>query len=386
MFDKLSDVFKEVYGKKPESKYFSPGRVNLIGEYTDIAGGMVFPAALTIGTYGLVSKRMDNIINFYSDNFQEVGVISCDINNIIYEKNDDWANYLKGMIVEYQNLGYTIKSGLDIVIFGNIPNGAGLSSSASIEVLMGVIIQHEYDIEMSKVKNVQLAQRCENNFIGVNCGIMDQFAVQMGKKDCAIQINTKTLEYNYASLPLDQIDIVVMNTNKRRGLQDSKYNERRSEVDSAISDLKTVVEFSDLCDLDVETFDKYSHVINSKLSYKRAKHVVYENARVKKSLELLSAGDLVSFCKLLNESHTSLQFDFEVTGVELDTLALNAQKLGAIGARMTGAGFGGCGVMISYKADTDKILVDLEQIYEEKIGYKPTFYKVTLGDGSRVIK
>lgn len=383
MITKLQEAFRKVYKENPTTKYFSPGRVNLIGEYTDIAGGKVFPAALTIGTYAVVGKRADSKICFYSTNFEKIGVITVDINNITYQKEDDWANYMKGMIVEYQKLGLEIPYGLNIIIGGNIPNGAGLSSSASIEVLMGVILSEEYHFKIDSIENVKAAQRCENQFIGVNCGIMDQFAVQMGKTNSAILINTKTLEYAYASLPLDKIDIVVLNTNKRRGLQDSKYNERRSEVDSAISDLKNVLEFHHLCDLSKEVFDQNSYVIKNKEAFKRAKHVVYENERVIKALEVLKEGEIEGFGKLLNESHFSLQNDFCVTGVELDTLVLSAQKFGAIGARMTGAGFGGCAVMISYKEKTQDILEKIKQEYIQSIGYEPTFYIVSLGQGAR---
>lgn len=386
MLNKTKKIFEENYHEKGTSFYFSPGRVNLIGEYTDIAGGHVFPAAIQLGVWAVVSKRADSKVCFLSGNMIEEKITEVELDDIKYEKQHGWCNYLKGMFVELAEEGFSYPYGLNICIYGNLPNGAGLSSSACIEVLMGKIILEEYGYELDNIKLVKHSVSCENNFVGVNCGMMDQFAVCMGKKDKAIVLNTKTLEYSYGDFPLDEIDLVIMNTNKRRGLQDSKYNERRAEVDSAIKDLKTVLEFDDLCDVTLDQFEKNKSVIKDNLAMKRAKHCISEDARVMKALHVLNVNhDIGAFGKLLNASHKSLKNDFEVSGIELDTIVDLAQKAGAIGARMTGAGFGGCAVMICKKDNTKDIVKAVEEEYKKKIGYAPTLFNVTLGDGTRRI-
>lgn len=384
MLNQTKKIFKEQYKEDGKSFYFSPGRVNLIGEYTDIAGGHVFPAALELGVWAVVSPRKDKKVSFFSGNMLEAGKMEMDIDTISYCKSHGWCNYLKGMFTELAKEGFTYPHGLNIAIMGNLPNGAGLSSSACIEVLMGKIILEEYGYSLDNKKLVRHAVACENDFVGVNCGVMDQFAVCFGKKDKAIILDTKTLEYEYGDFPLDKIDLVIMNTNKRRGLQDSKYNERRAEVDSAIADLKTVLEFESLCDLSSDIFEKNVDVIKNELAVKRARHLINENERVMKALNILNVEhDIKAFGQLLNASHSSLKEDFDVTGIELDTIVRIAQENGAIGARMTGAGFGGCGVMICEKNKTSKLMEVIEAEYKEIIGYAPQFYNVTLGDGTR---
>jgi len=334
--------------------------------------------------FAVVSPRLDKKVCFFSANIEEAGVIETDLNNMVYDKAHGWCNYLKGMFFELSKEGFTYPHGLNICINGNLPNGAGLSSSACIEVLMGKIILEEYKYDLCNLSLVKHAVACENNFVGVNCGMMDQFAVCMGIKDKAIVLNTKTLEFKYGSFPLDEIDLVIMNTNKRRGLQDSKYNERRSEVDEAVKDLKTVLDFEDLCDLSISEFEANKKVIKNSLARKRAKHCVYENERVLKALEVLNVQkNIEKFGELLNESHQSLKHDFEVTGIELDTIVSIAKNSGAIGSRMTGAGFGGCALMICKKDDTKRISKMVIEEYTKKIGYAPTLFNVSLEDGTR---
>lgn len=387
MFKMLEEKFENLFGKASEGKFFSPGRVNLIGEHTDYNGGHVFPCALTIGTYALVSKREDNLVRVASLNFEELGAIEFDINNIVYDKKDDWANYPKGVIKVMQNHCFKTPNGFEILFYGNIPNGSGLSSSASIEVLMGTIINEAFNLNINMIDIVKMCQEAENKFIGVNCGIMDQFAIGMGKKNCAILLDCNTLEYEYSTLKMDGYKIVIGNTNKKRGLADSKYNERRSECEDALASIQKVLNINTLGELTEEQFEEVKHVIGDEVKEKRAKHAVYENQRTLKAVEALNNNDLVTFGKLMNDSHISLRDDYEVTGKELDTLVEIAWKQeGVIGSRMTGAGFGGCTVSIVKEDCVTKFTENIEREYEKIIGYKPSFYIVDISDGTRRIK
>lgn len=379
--------FKEYFNKEGERVFFSPGRVNLIGEHTDYNGGHVFPCALTIGTYAVVSKREDSLVRVISLNFEKLGIIEFDINNIVYDKKDDWANYPKGVAKALQEHGYKTSNGFEILFFGNIPNGSGLSSSASIEVLMGAILNDYFEFNIDMISIVRMCQEAENKFIGVNCGIMDQFSIGMGKKNCAILLDCNTLKYEYSKLEMDGYKIVIGNTNKKRGLADSKYNERRSECESALESIQKEVKINSLGELSEEKFEEVKHLIKDEVKRKRAKHAVYENQRTLKAVEALKNKDLVTFGKLMNESHISLRDDYEVTGKELDTLvSLAWQQEGVIGSRMTGAGFGGCTVSIVKEENIEAFTKNIEEGYKEIIGYKPDFYVVDISDGTRRIE
>ncbi|MGM9979527.1 MAG: galactokinase [Clostridium sp.] len=379
--------FKEYFNKEGERVFFSPGRVNLIGEHTDYNGGHVFPCALTIGTYAVVSKREDSLVRVISLNFEKLGIIEFDINNIVYDKKDDWANYPKGVAKALQEHGYKTSNGFEILFFGNIPNGSGLSSSASIEVLMGTILNNYFEFNIDMISIVKMCQEAENKFIGVNCGIMDQFSIGMGKKNCAILLDCNTLKYEYSKLEMDGYKIVIGNTNKKRGLADSKYNERRSECESALESIQKEVKINSLGELSEEKFEEVKHLIKDDVKRKRAKHAVYENQRTLKAVEALKNKDLVTFGRLMNESHISLRDDYEVTGKELDTLvSLVWQQEGVIGSRMTGAGFGGCTVSIVKEENIEVFTKNIEEGYKEIIGYKPDFYVVDISDGTRRIE
>ena len=383
----LKEKFKEVFQKEVSTGYFSPGRVNLIGEHTDYNGGHVFPCALTIGTYGLVGKRNDKNIRFYSLNFEELGMVEVNLENLVYDKKDDWTNYAKGVIKTFENHGYKMASGLDILVYGNIPNGSGLSSSASLEVLVGTIINDIFGFNVNMVDIVKMSQEAENKFVGVNCGIMDQFAIGMGKKDSAILLDCNTLKYKYSKLDLDGYKIVIGNTNKKRGLADSKYNERRSECETALKEIQTIKEVSALGELTEGEFEEVKSVISNETNVRRAKHAVYENQRTLRAIEALNNNDLELFGKLLNASHVSLRDDYEVTGKELDTLVSIAWECeGVLGARMTGAGFGGCTVSIVKDENVEAFINTITEKYTEAIGYEPTFYIVTTANGTGKIE
>ena len=383
MKDKLIQVFKEKFGYDGDIRaYFAPGRVNLIGEHTDYNGGHVFPCALTIGTYAVARKRDDDVLRFYSMNFEEVGIIESSVNNLKNEEKDNWANYSKGVIWALQNDGFKITTGFDVAICGTIPNGSGLSSSASLEVLTCFICQDLYNINVDMIKNALIGQKAENDFIGVNCGIMDQFAIAMGKKDSAIFLDTSDLSYKYAPVVLEDSNIIILNTNKKRGLGDSKYNERRSECEKALAKLQTVIDIKSLGDLTYAQFEEKKSVIGDDILIKRAKHAVSENERTVQAVEALNNNDLKTFGELMIKSHESLRDDYEVTGIELDTIVAEALKQdGVIGARMTGAGFGGCGVAIVKSENVDDFINNVGEAYKNKIGYEASFYVVNIGDG-----
>lgn len=387
MRKEINDTFKKVFGEKENCRtFFSPGRVNLIGEHTDYNGGNVFPCALSFGTYGVISLRYDKIVRMYSSNFEDLGVIEFNLDDIKYEKSHDWVNYPKGVIDVMKKHGYDINKGFDVAIYGNIPNGAGLSSSASLELLMAVMMDKLFGLNIDRVDLVKFSQEAENKFVGVNCGIMDQFAIGMGKENNAILLDCNTLKYNYCPVELKNEILVIANTNKRRGLADSKYNERRSECEKALEELKTKLSINSLGELSIEEFENNKDLIDSEIRIKRAKHAVYENQRTLMAKEALEKNDLITFGKLMNESHISLRDDYEVTGIELDTLVELAWNHEAtIGARMTGAGFGGCTVALINKDSVEDFIEKVGQGYKEKIGYEASFYIANIGDGTREI-
>lgn len=382
----INDKFTEIFGEQAEATFFSPGRINLIGEHTDYNGGHVFPCAISLGTYGAARKREDNKLRFYSANFEDLGIIETSLDDLKYDKKDNWVNYAKGMIYFLKETGHDVDKGMDIFIEGNIPNGSGLSSSASLEMLIGVIAQELFNLDIDRVDLVKLGMETENKFIGVNSGIMDQFAVGMGKQNQAILLDTNTLEYSYAPVDMGNNVIVIMNTNKRRELADSKYNERRSECETAVGELQAKLDIKTLGELDTQTFDEYSYLIEDENRLKRARHAVWENQRTIQAQTALEEGDLEKFGRLVNASHVSLEHDYEVTGIELDTLAHTAWKQdGVLGARMTGAGFGGCGIAIVDKDKVEAFKENVGKVYTEKIGYAPAFYIAEIADGTKVL-
>ena len=387
MKQELLKKFEEVFGdSKGAGVYFAPGRVNLIGEHTDYNGGHVFPCALTIGTYAVARLRDDDKLCLFSMNFEEDGVGESRLADIETKKDGDWRNYPKGIVWAFGKKGYKVDKGLDILYFGNIPNGSGLSSSASIEVLTGFILKELFGFDVTNQDLALIGQFSENQYNGVNCGIMDQFAIAMGKKDCAIFLDTADLSYEYAPIVLKGAKIVILNTNKKRGLGDSKYNERRSECEAALAALQTKLSIKSLGELTEEEFEANKELIGDPVKIKRAKHAVYENQRTIKAVKALKDNDLELFGKLMIASHDSLRDDYEVTGIELDTLVAEALKQqGVIGARMTGAGFGGCAVSIVKEDKIDSFIQNVGEIYEKEIGYAADFYVVEIGDGPSVL-
>ena len=380
----LQDNFVNVFNIKDQHLFFSPGRVNLIGEHTDYNGGHVFPCALSFGTYAIMAKRNDRKVRLYSMNFEDLGVIEFSLDCMVYDKSHDWANYPKAVIKTFENHGYRTEHGFDILFYGNIPNGAGLSSSASLEVLMAVIINDLNNFDLDMISMVKMCQEAENKFIGVNCGIMDQFSIGMGTEGCAILLDCNTLEYRYSKINMDGYKIVIGNTNKKRGLADSKYNERRSECESALAQIQTVKNINSLGELTEEEFEEVKNVITDPIVRKRAKHAVYENQRTLKAVKALENNNLLLFGKLMSESHISLRDDYEVTGKELDTLVSLAWEMpGVIGARMTGAGFGGCTVSIVKEENVQYFIDTITEKYTEIIGYAPDFYVANISDGAR---
>jgi len=379
----ILNKFEEVFGNEPGAKaYFAPGRVNMIGEHTDYNGGHVFPCALTIGTYGVARKRNDNKLRFYSMNFAHLGVIESSLEDLVPSKEAGWTNYPKGVMWAFEERGMKLPCGMDLLLNGNIPNGSGLSSSASLEVLTGFILRDFFGFDVTNQDLALIGQFSENNFNKVNCGIMDQFAIAMGKKENAIFLDTADLSYEYAPIVLENAKIVIASSNKKRGLGDSKYNERRSECETALAELQKVVDIKTLGELDEETFEKYKDAIESDVRRKRAKHAVYENQRTVRAVAALKANDVALFGQLMNASHVSLRDDYEVTGIELDTLVEEAWKVeGVIGSRMTGAGFGGCTVSIVKDEAIDTFIEQVGAAYKEKIGYAADFYVVEIGNG-----
>ena len=382
------DKFKELFGADGDIRvYFAPGRVNLIGEHTDYNGGHVFPCALTIGTYMAARKRDDRKLRFYSMNFDNLGVVESSLDEFTPDPDGLWTNYPMGVMWAFEGRGMKLESGLDIVLFGNIPNGSGLSSSASLEVVTGYMLKDIYGFDVTNQDIALIGQYSENNYNGCNCGIMDQFASAMGKKDNAIFLDCNTLDFEYAPIVLDGAKIVVTNSMVKHSLVTSAYNDRRNECETALKELQTVVDIKGLGDLSEEEFEKYKDAIKDPVRQKRAKHAVYENQRTVQAVAALKANDIAKFGELMNASHVSLRDDYEVTGIELDTLVEEAWNCpGVIGSRMTGAGFGGCTVSIVKTEDIDNFIAKVGAAYKEKIGYAADFYVVDIGDGAGVLK
>ena len=375
--------FEELFGDREGVQvYFAPGRVNLIGEHTDYNGGHVFPCALTIGTYAAVRKRADRAIHFYSMNFEKLGVIDTSIDDLTPSKEADWTNYPKGVMWAFAKRGMQMDCGLDVVLYGNIPNGSGLSSSASLEVLTGYYLRDLFGFDVTNIDLAKIGQYSENNFNGMNCGIMDQFASAMGKKDHAIFLDTADLSYEYAPLVLDGAKIVVTNSNVKHSLVNSEYNVRRSECEEALKELQSVVKINGLGDLTEEAFEENKAAIKDEVRVRRAKHAVYENQRTIRAVKALKENDLKLFGELMNASHVSLRDDYEVSCEEIDVLVEEAWKVdGVIGSRITGGGFGGCTVSIVKDEVIDSFKEKVGAAYQKRVGKTADFYVVEIGDG-----
>ena len=382
--ENLKNNFNKIYGYNDNITYFfSPCRVNLIGEHTDYNGGYVFPCALSFGTYAAVCKRHGSLIRFASGNFTEL--VTADIQNLIYKPEDGWANYLKGVAVEFIKSGFEI-GGMDIYIEGDIPYGAGLSSSASVELLMGVILDNLFNCGVERVEMVKMCLRAENLYMGVNCGIMDQYAVGMGKEDCALLLDCNKIQHEYVPFSLNGLKLIIANTNKSRGLADSAYNTRRAECESALMDLRVKHNIDYLCELSQNEFDADKGLIKSEINRRRAEHVIYENARTISAVNHLKAGNLAAFGELMNQSHISLRDLYEVTGPELDAMAEAAWRApGVLGSRMTGAGFGGCTVSLVKEADINDFISYTGQEYQKLTGLTPAFYTAEVGGGAQAL-
>ena len=381
----FTEKFYEKYGNRNEQPvlFFSPGRVNLIGEHTDYNGGYVFPCALNYGTYLLIRKIKGNTLKFSTLNFNDD--FETELVGQFKNTGKKWINYPLGVINEFIKKGIKL-SGLEFLFYGDVPNGAGLSSSASIEMVTAVALNDLFSASVETLELVKMSQRAENEFVGMNCGIMDQFAVGFGKKDHAIFLNCDTLLFENVPIILTDCSLIITNTNKRRGLTDSKYNERRSECEKAVELLQSYKPIRNLSELNINEISILEKYIKDPVIKRRAKHVISENGRVVEAVKVLKENNIVRFGELMNQSHDSLKDDYEVTGLELDTLVYEGRKLqGVIGSRMTGAGFGGCTISIVKKADSGRFMTTLSSIYQKKTGLVPDFYQPEIGDGARRI-
>jgi galactokinase len=382
----LKEEFLKIYGKSdaPMRVFFSPGRVNLIGEHTDYNGGLVFPCALSFGTYLIVRKNTEKQMKFASTNFDFK--ISIPLDKITEKHDSKWVNYPLGVMNQFLQKDKKL-DGLELLFSGDIPNGAGLSSSASVEVVTAFALNTLFDYDFSVIDLVKLSQKAENEFVGVNCGIMDQFAVGMGKKDHAIALQCDTLKYELVPVILKDYKLIISNTNKRRGLADSKYNERRAECEKAVEYLNKVRPIKNLGELSYADFAAIQDSIPDETIRRRAHHVVAEDQRVVDAIDALKQGELDVFGEMMNSSHDSLRDDYEVTGKELDTMVDEARKIkGVIGSRMTGAGFGGCTVSLIRSNAIETFKKTVAEKYQKATGLTPEFYVADIGDGVKEIK
>ena len=388
MKEELLQRFEEIYGSSEGARvYFAPGRVNLIGEHTDYNGGHVLPCALTIGTYVVAKKRPDKKLRFYSMNYAENGIAEGSLGDLKYRHSNGWTNYPIGILWTYQKKGYRIPNGFDMLLYGDIPSGAGLGTSASIGVALGLMIREMFGFD--DITNVDIAlfgQYAENEFHGINCGIMDQFASAMGKKDMAIFLDTSDLRYQYASIDMEKYALVITNSHKARGAFDAKYNERRMECERALAQLQSVAAIQSLGELTPECYEQLKEMIVEPVLVRRAAHAIYENQRTIDAIDALKVSDIEKFGRLMVESHRSLKENYEVTGKELDTLAEEAMKVpGVLGSRMTGGGFGGCTVTLLKREAIETFIIEVGKNYTERTGYYADFYNVEIGDGARAL-
>ena len=388
MKEELLKKFEEVYGSSEGARvYFAPGRVNLIGDHTDYNGGHVLPCALTIGTYVVARKREDKKLRFYSVNYPENGISEGSLGDLKYRQSNGWTNYPIGILWTYAKKGYHIRNGFDMMLYGDIPSGAGLGTSASIGVALGLMIREMFEID--DISNIDIAlfgQYTEHEFHGINCGIMDQFASAMGKKNHAMFLDTSDLRFEYAPMDMSEYAVVITNSHKARGAFDAKYNERRMECERALAELQSVLAVNSLGELTPECFEQVKEMIVEPVLVRRAAHAVYENQRTIDAIEALKENDAVKFGKLIVESHMSLKHNYEVTGKELDVLVEEALKVpGVLGARMTGGGFGGCTVSLMKRNVVEQFIESVGKNYTERTGYYADFYNIEVDDGARVL-
>lgn len=384
--EELLKEYKTTFGEKGKDVFFSPGRINVIGEHTDYNGGHVFPAAISLGVYGIYGPREDKKVRLFSGNV-DGDIVEFDIDDTTVEKDDRfWTNYFKGMIAYLREKYDNIDHGFNIYIKANLPSGSGLSSSAAIEMLMGIILKDEFDLDVDRIALAKMGQRTENEFVGLNSGIMDQFACIMGKKDSAIFLDCNSLDYEYLPLALSDYEIIIMATNKEHTLADSAYNNRVRECHNALEKLQKQLDIKSLGELDNDTLDEYSYLINDETELKRARHAVSENQRTLRATKAMKSGDLAKLGRLINASHISLHYDYEVTGKELDTLVEASWKQpGVLGARMIGGGFGGSAIAIVKKSEAENFKQEVGKIYRDKIGYDASFYDAEIVDGTKRI-
>ncbi|MBQ9614445.1 MAG: galactokinase [Lachnospiraceae bacterium] len=382
----VKKTFGEVFGDTEGVRFFfAPGRVNLIGEHTDYNGGHVFPCAISLGTYAAVKRRQDRKIRFYSANFAAAGAIECSLDELVPSGTGRWTDYPLGVVWAFAGRGYLLPEGFDMVIYGDIPSGSGLSSSASLEVLTGYVLRTLYGFDDLTNQDLALiGQYSENEFNGMKCGIMDQFASAMGKEGNAIFLDTNTMEYEYAPVELEGMKLLITNTNKKHSLVDSEYNLRRQQCAQALADLNTRLAIGALGELSIEEYEQNKDLIGDEICRRRAKHAVYENQRTIEAVEALRANDIERFGQLMNASHVSLRDDYETSCPEADILAEEAWKLpGVLGSRITGGGFGGCTVSIVKDEAVEEFISRIGRIYEEKVGYPASFYTLEIGGGPR---
>lgn len=384
--EELLKEYETTFGEKGKDVFFSPGRINVIGEHTDYNGGHVFPAAISLGVYGVFGPREDKKVCLFSGNV-DGDIVEFDIDDTTVEKDDRfWANYFKGMITYLREKYDNIDHGFNLYIKANLPSGSGLSSSAAIEMLMGIILKDEFNLDVDRIALAKMGQRTENEFVGLNSGIMDQFACIMGKKDSAIFLDCNTLDYEYKPLALDDYEIIIMATNKPHTLADSAYNDRVRECHDAVKKLQAKLDIKTLGELDNDTFDEYAYLINNETEIKRARHAVSENQRTLRATNAMQDGDLEKLGRLIDASHVSLHYDYEVTGQELDTLAeASWAQPGVLGARMIGGGFGGSAIAIVKKDQAEAFKKNVGKIYRDKIGYDASFYDAEIVDGTKRI-
>lgn len=384
--EELLKEYETTFGEKGKDVFFSPGRINVIGEHTDYNGGHVFPAAISLGVYGVYGPREDKKVRLFSGNV-DGDIVEFDIDDTTVEKDDRfWTNYFKGMIAYLREKYDNIDHGFNLYIKANLPSGSGLSSSAAIEMLMGIILKDEFNLDVDRIALAKMGQRTENEFVGLNSGIMDQFACIMGKKDSAIFLDCNTLDYEYKPLALGDYEIIIMATNKPHTLADSAYNDRVRECHDAVKKLQAKLDIKTLGELDNDTFDEYAYLINNETEIKRARHAVSENQRTLRATKAMQDGDLEKLGRLIDASHVSLHYDYEVTGQELDTLAeASWAQPGVLGARMIGGGFGGSAIAIVKKDQAEEFKKNVGKIYRDKIGYDASFYDAEIVDGTKRI-
>ena len=383
----LQAAFEQAYGKKAEKMYFSPGRVNLIGEHTDYNGGCVFPCALSFGAWLLIAKNEDQVLRFQSLNMPQKYEIP--ISEIKPQPDKAWCNYALGCIeiIARRHPEAKLQSGYDLLYFGNVPAGAGLSSSAAMEVVTARAFTEEMgwkdaDDKKYRTELALIGQACEHEYAGVMCGIMDQFASAQGKKDHAIYLNCDTMEFEHVPVKLEGIKVVITNTHSPHHLDSGAYNDRVRQCKTAVEQICKVKPIKCLAELTPEDWKEVEGAITDPIAKKRARHVVGEVARTAAAVEALKKGEIAYFGELMTASHVSLRDDYEVTGKELDTLAEAAWQVeGVLGSRMTGGGFGGCTVSLVKDEAIEDFKAFVGKEYEEKTGLKADFYVAEIGDG-----